>query len=61
MQASAQRATSYGVFLDEASIPVSESVQSVCELLGFDPLHLACEGRVLAVVSAAATDAALHA
>ena len=42
------RATGLGVRLDEARIPVNESVQSVCELLGFDPLYLACEGRVVA-------------
>jgi hydrogenase expression/formation protein HypE len=55
------RATGYGIRLDESSIPISDAVQSVCELLGFDPLYLACEGRVLAVVAADAADAALHA
>jgi hydrogenase expression/formation protein HypE len=55
------RATGYGIRLDESSIPIGDPVQSVCELLGFDPLYLACEGRVLAVVSADATDAALQA
>ncbi len=55
------RATGYGIRLDESSIPISDSVQSVCELLGFDPLYLACEGRILAVVAAAAADATLHA
>ncbi|MEJ1963607.1 MAG: hydrogenase expression/formation protein HypE [Gammaproteobacteria bacterium] len=55
------RATGFGIRLDEASIPVSDPVQSVCELLGFDPLYLACEGRVLAVVAAAAADQALQA
>jgi hydrogenase expression/formation protein HypE len=55
------RATGYGIRLDESSIPISDPVQSVCELLGFDPLYLACEGRVVAVVAADATDAALQA
>jgi hydrogenase expression/formation protein HypE len=55
------RATGFGIRLDESGIPVSEPVQSVCELLGFDPLYLACEGRVLAVVAAASVEAALHA
>lgn len=53
------RATGLELSLDEATIPVRDSVQSVCELLGFDPLFLACEGRLLAVVAADAADAAL--
>lgn len=39
------------VRLSERQIPVNDSVQSVCELLGFDPLYFACEGRVVAVVA----------
>jgi hydrogenase expression/formation protein HypE len=53
------RATDLTVHLSEAQIPVNESVQSVCELLGFDPLYLACEGRIVAVVAANAAQAAL--
>jgi hydrogenase expression/formation protein HypE len=44
------RATGLAVHLSEAGIPVNDEVQSVCELLGFDPLYLACEGRIVAVV-----------
>ncbi|MGO9933407.1 MAG: hydrogenase expression/formation protein HypE [Steroidobacteraceae bacterium] len=55
------RATGLGVHLREAQIPVEDSVQSVCELLGFDPLYLACEGRIVAVVGRQAADAALAA
>lgn len=55
------RASGHGIRLDESCIPISDPVQSVCELLGFDPLYLACEGRVLAVVAADAADAALRA
>jgi hydrogenase expression/formation protein HypE len=55
------RATGLGVRLAEASIPINDSVQSICELLGFDPLFLACEGRILAVVAPEAADAALTA
>ncbi len=44
------RATGLTVRLRGAHIPVNDSVQSVCELLGFDPLYLACEGRIVAVV-----------
>jgi hydrogenase expression/formation protein HypE len=53
------RATGFNVRLSEAHIPVSDSVQSVCELLGFDPLYLACEGRIVAVVAPEAAEAAL--
>jgi hydrogenase expression/formation protein HypE len=53
------RATGLTVRLSEAQIPVNESVQSVCELLGFDPLYLACEGRIVAVVASDAAEAAL--
>ena len=35
----------------EATIPVREPVQSVCEMLGYDPYYLACEGRVVAVIA----------
>lgn len=33
-------------------VPVRAPVRSVCDMLGYDPLYLACEGRVVAVVSA---------
>jgi len=49
-------ATGQDIRLVEQQVPVRDAVQSVCEILGYDPLFLACEGRVLAVVSA--TDAA---
>ncbi len=37
--------------LDESAIPVSPPVRAVCELLGLDPLYLACEGTMVAVVA----------
>ena len=43
-------ATGLGVRLNEAAIPVRDPVRSVCEMLGYDPYYLACEGRVVAVV-----------
>jgi hydrogenase expression/formation protein HypE len=55
------RATGLAVHLSEAQIPVNDSVQSVCELLGFDPLYLACEGRLVAVVAPETAEAALRA
>ena len=50
-----------GLSLEQAAIPVRPAVQSVCEMLGYDPLYLACEGRVVAVVEAAAASRALAA
>jgi hydrogenase expression/formation protein HypE len=53
------RATGRGVRLRGAAIPVRDPVASVCEMLGYDPLYLACEGRVVAVVAPDDADAAL--
>jgi len=53
------RATGLGVRF-EATIPVKEPVQSVCDMLGYDPFYLACEGRVVAVVAADQVDQALE-
>jgi hydrogenase expression/formation protein HypE len=55
------RATGFNVQLLETQIPVNDAVQSVCELLGFDPLYMACEGRIVAVVAPEASACALHA
>jgi hydrogenase expression/formation protein HypE len=54
-------AAQLGVQLDEERIPLREAVQGACELLGIDPLHVACEGRLLAVVAPEDADAALAA
>ena len=43
-------ATQLGVRARESRIPVREPVRSVCEMLGYDPYYLACEGRVVAVI-----------
>jgi len=51
--------TGCGVVFDEARVPVRDSVRSVCEMLGYDPYFLACEGRVVAVVAAEQADRAL--
>jgi hydrogenase expression/formation protein HypE len=50
-----------GIRLEEAEIPVREEVKGACELLGFDPLYVACEGRFLAIVPGSRADAALAA
>jgi hydrogenase expression/formation protein HypE len=44
------RATGMGVRLVQSELPVRDPVLSVCEMLGYDPMYLACEGRVVAVV-----------
>jgi hydrogenase expression/formation protein HypE len=54
------RATGLGVRF-EATIPVRDQVQSVCDMLGYDPYYLACEGRVMAVIAEGQADAALAA
>ena len=54
-------ASNVGIAIDESRIPVREEVIGACEILGLDPLHIACEGRLVAIVSAAAADSALAA
>ena len=50
-----------GIRLEEAEIPVRDEVRGACELLGFDPLYVACEGRFLAIVPGVRAEAALAA
>jgi len=50
-----------GVILHEHAVPVRDGVRGACELLGLDPLHIANEGQLLAVVAAEAADRALEA
>jgi hydrogenase expression/formation protein HypE len=45
-----------GIHLDEASIPITEEVKGACEILGLDPLYVANEGKLLAIVPAGAAD-----
>jgi hydrogenase expression/formation protein HypE len=52
-------ATSMDVRLVEAHIPVRDSVRSVCQMLGYDPYYLACEGRVVAVTAPEAVESIL--
>jgi hydrogenase expression/formation protein HypE len=55
------QATGLGIRLEEQRIPIHDPVTAVCEMLGYDPLYLACEGRVVAIVSADQAEAALAA
>jgi hydrogenase expression/formation protein HypE len=50
-----------GMLLDEASIPIDEEVKGACEILGLDPLYVANEGKLLAIVAADDVDAAMEA
>ena len=54
-------ASQVAVVLDERAVPVRPEVNGASELLGIDPLYVACEGRLVAVVAADRADAALAA
>jgi hydrogenase expression/formation protein HypE len=54
-------ASGVGMVLDEAAVPVPEAVRAACEMLGLDPLHVANEGKLVAVVPAASADAVVAA
>ncbi len=49
-----------GIEVDEASVPVAEGVAGACEILGLDPLYVACEGRLVAFVPEAEAEHALE-
>jgi len=51
--------TGFRITLDEAALPLREQVRGICDMLGYDPLYLACEGRVVAVVDPANAQALL--
>jgi len=55
------RQSSVGMLLDEAAIPLQPQVEAACELLGLDPLYIANEGKLVAVVASEAAEAALAA
>ena len=54
------RLSSFGISLNEVAIPVSRGVRQASELLGFDPLYLACEGRVILIVAKRDADKTLN-
>ena len=55
------RDSGYGVALWEDEIPIRDVVNGACEILGIDPLYVANEGKLLAVVAPEAADTALEA
>ena len=50
-----------GIELDESAIPVREEVQGACEMLGLDPLYVANEGKLVAIVESTAAETILEA
>lgn len=55
------RATGHDLVLQQSKLPVRDAVQSVCEMLGYDPYYLACEGRIVAVAKDDAAENILQA
>jgi hydrogenase expression/formation protein HypE len=49
-----------GMLLRESWIPISEEVKGACEILGLDPLYVANEGKLLAIVANEDADRVLH-
>jgi hydrogenase expression/formation protein HypE len=49
------------IVIDESTLPLREEVKGFCEILGLDPLYLANEGKLVAIVAAEAADAVLRA
>jgi hydrogenase expression/formation protein HypE len=54
------RDSGYGVVLWEERLPIRDVVHGACEILGIDPLYVANEGKLLAVVAPEAADDALE-
>ena len=50
-----------GVEFDERSVPVPDAVRAACGFLGLDPLHVANEGKLVAIVPPEVADAVLEA
>ncbi len=52
-------ASTLGIEITEANIPVNDQVKGACEILGLDPLYVACEGRLVAIVAPEMAEKAL--
>jgi hydrogenase expression/formation protein HypE len=55
------RASNVGIEIDERAVPVRPAVQAACEMLGLDPMYVANEGKLMAVVPPKCSDAVLAA
>ncbi len=49
-----------GIIIEEEAIPIKEEIKAACELLGLDPIDIANEGKLVAVVAATAADKILN-
>jgi hydrogenase expression/formation protein HypE len=54
-------AAEVGITIEESALPIRAEVNGACEILGIDPMYVANEGKVVAVVSPEAAEAALEA
>jgi hydrogenase expression/formation protein HypE len=52
-------ASDVGIRIEEQKIPIKNETAGICELLGFDPLYVANEGKLIAIVEAAHADEVL--
>jgi hydrogenase expression/formation protein HypE len=55
------KASNVAMVVDELAVPVRPAVTGASEILGIDPLYVACEGRLVAIVDGAQADTALEA
>lgn len=55
------RQSQVGIRIDEDALPIRDSVAGICDLLGFDPLYMANEGKLLCILPEAEADVALAA
>ena len=55
------RQSGVGIVLDETALPVDPQVAAACEFLGLDPLHIANEGKLIAICAAGEADALVNA
>lgn len=54
------RQSKVAIHLDETAIPIHPSVEAACEMLGFDPMYVASEGKLIAIVSTTYADEILE-
>lgn len=54
------RASDVGIMYDESRLPVPQAVAAACEMLGMDPVYVANEGKLVAIVAPDAADALLE-
>jgi hydrogenase expression/formation protein HypE len=55
------RQSQVAIAIDESKIPIHEDVRAACEMLGYDPLYVANEGKLVAIVAPRAAEAVLQA